>query len=124
MAVEYNQYNPIRTVDGAYVPVPHIYEWSEDDISDENAGRTEDAKMHKNRVAQIRTLHLSWDGLKTDEISAVLTAFDPEYVQVQYLDAKAGAYTTDTFYVGGRHSSIYNAKTQVWGPLTFDVIMQ
>lgn len=118
-------YNPLQSVDGLTVPSPSKYEWKESDVSAKDAGRTEDAVMHKMMIARKIHLELSWDYLTIAEASTVLTAFTrSEYFQVKYLDAKAGGYLTKTFYVGDRSTPLYNAVKGLWENVSFNIIEQ
>lgn len=117
------QYNPIQSVGGVAIPCPSKYEWTINDVSDADAGRTEDGKMHKMRVARKRKLELEWKNVSTEEAQAVLTAFAPEYVSVNCLDVLAGGYATRTFYSGDQKSSAYSTILGVW-TVSFNVIEQ
>ena len=126
----YNQYNPIRKVAPytgsvgtyVYVPVPSKYQYDLQDVSSPDAGRTEDALMHKQRIAQKVKIELAWSNLTTSGVSEVLTAFNSEYLSIEYLDAKAGTYVTKIFYVGDRTSPLYNSKLGVWENVSFNII--
>lgn len=118
----YNALNPIRTVDGAYVPVPSKYKYSLQDVSEPDAGRDEAGYMHKLRIVQKVKLELEWVGKKDAEVSEILTAFNPEYLQITYKDAKSGTYLTKTFYVGDRSAPMYNSKLDIWENVAFNVI--
>lgn len=121
----YIEKNPIRIVGGTtYVPAPSKYEWSLQDISDSKAGRTEDELMHKNRVGQKVKLELEWEALKISEAATLLQAFNPEYVEITYLDAMQGGYLTKTFYIGDRNAPLYNALTGLWDSISFNAIEQ
>ena len=72
-------YNPIRSVDGAAIKCPSAYQWKLSDVSAADAGRTEDTVMDKMRIGQCVHLELSWQNLKNDEVSAILKAFNPVY---------------------------------------------
>ena len=121
----YNVYNPIRIVGGTtYVPAPKKYQWGLQDISDSKAGRTEDELMHKNRTGQKVKLELEWEALSLSDASTVLQAFNPEYVEITYLDAMAGNFLTKTFYIGDREAPIFNARTGVWDSISFNAIEQ
>lgn len=118
-------YNPLQSVDSLTVPSPSKYEWKESDVSAKDAGRTEDAVMHKMMIARKIHLELSWDYLTIAECSTVLTAFTrSEYFPVKYLDAKAGGYMTKTFYVGDRSTPLYNAVKGLWENVSFNIIEQ
>lgn len=121
---EYNPYNPIKTVDGNAVKCPSAYQWSLSDLSDSAAGRTEDTIMHKNRIGQKRKLSLEWKNLTTEECSAILKAFNPEYIKVCFLDAFDGDYMTKTFYVGDRSAPLYNSKMGIWNNVSFSITEQ
>ena len=83
-------YNPIRSVDGAEVPSPSSYQFILSDVSKADSGRTEDGKMWKEKIGQLVKIELEWSYLTIEQMSEVLTAFDPEYIEVEYLDAKLG----------------------------------
>lgn len=119
-----NGYNPIKSVNGVPVPPPSSYQWGLQDISDSDAGRTEDTKMHKNMLGQAVKLELSWRGLKIDQAPCVLQAFQDEYVEVEYLDALLGRYVKKTFYTGDRTGILYNCKLGFWEEISFNIIEQ
>ena len=117
-----NEYNPIRSVDGKSVKCPSSYLYKLEDVSASDAGRTEDTMMHKKRIGQLVGLELSWQNITTEEVSAILKAFDPEYIEVCYLDAKQGKYITSEFYVGNRSAPMYNAAKGLWSNLSFNIV--
>lgn len=114
--------NPIQSVDGVSVLTPSTYKYSLQDISASDAGRTEDTMMHKKKIGQCVKLSLEWSYLTTAECSALLQAFNPEYVTVNYLDAKEGGYKISEFYVGDRTAPLYNATSGLWSNVAFDLI--
>lgn len=117
-------YNPIRSVDGHSVKSPSSYQWDLEDLSDSSAGRTEDCVMHKNRIGQKIAVSLSWNNITTAEASAILKAFNPEYIKASYLDPMEGGYLTKTFYVGNRSAPLYNGKLGLWSNISFKIIEQ
>ncbi len=118
----YNALNPIRSIDGNYVPVPTRYQYSLQDVSAPNSGRTEDALMHKQRITQKVKIELEWANQTTAAVSEILNAFNPEYISVRYLDAKAGDFVTKTFYVGDRAAPLYNSRLGLWENVAFNII--
>ena len=119
-------YNPIQSV-GAYtnIPCPSSFQWKESDVSASDAGRTEDAKMHKMMIAKKVHLELAWQNVTTAEASTILQAFTAsEYFNVNYLDPKANAYLTKTFYVGDRTAPAYNTLKGIWSNVSFNIIEQ
>ncbi len=117
-----NEYNPIRSVDGKAVYCPSSYQYKLEDVSASDAGRTEDTVMHKKKIGQTVGIELSWQNIPTSVCSAILKAFNPEYITVCYLDAKAGDYVTSQFYVGNRSAPLYSAKTGLWSNVSFNII--
>lgn len=115
------EYNPIRSVNGKSVKCPSSYVYKLEDVSASDAGRTEDMLMHKKRIGQLVGLELSWQNITTEEASAILKAFDPEYIEVCYVDAKQGKYVTSEFYVGNRSAPMYNCVKGLWSNLSFSL---
>ena len=118
----FDENNPIRSVDGKAVRCPSSYTWKLEDVSNEDAGRTEDTNMHKNRIGQIISFELSWNNITTTEASAILKAFNPEYINVCYLDLMEGEYVTSEFYVGNRSAPCYNTRLGLWSNVSFNLI--
>lgn len=117
-----NGYNPIKSVDGVAVACPSKFTWKLQDISDSDAGRTEDGVMHKKRIGQAVKIELAWSNLTTEEASVILNAFNPEYITVEYIDPKAGDFVSKVFYVGDRSSPIYSTYLGVWTEVAFNII--
>ena len=117
-----NEYNPIKSVDGAEIKCPCSFKWKLEDLSAADAGRTEDYQMDKARVGQIVGLDLKWKNVTTEDASAILKAFNPEYITVCYLDPKEGLFRTTEFYVGDRAAPLYNCETGLWQEISFSII--
>lgn len=111
-------------VDGVAVRAPFSFKWSKNDISGPNAGRTLDGTMHKNRIAEKRKLSLTWKGIRPEQVSAILQAFEPEYVSVSYPDALNGNTSTRTFYTGDLDAEIYSwtVNNKLYSLLSFSII--
>jgi hypothetical protein len=114
--------NPIASVNGATIKCPSKYQYGLQDVSASDAGRTEAVTMDKKRIGQCVKVELSWAYLTTAEASAILRAFNPEYITVRYLDLLSGAYRTSEFYVGDRTAPMYNAEMGLWENVSFDII--
>lgn len=114
-------FNPIQSVGGVAIPAPSKYDWKLSDVSAADAGRTEDALMHKMRIAQKVHIELEWQNVSDAVAQAVLTAFQPEYINVNYFDYKAMAFQTKRFYVGDRSVTSYN-RTKGIGTIAFNII--
>ena len=78
--------------------------------------------MDKKRIGQIRKIELEWQNVSITDAAAILQAFNPEYIEVCYLDAMTGTYRTSEFYVGDRSTPLYNAKLGVWNNVAFNII--
>ncbi len=116
-------FNPIQSVGGVAIPCPSKYDWKLSDVSAADAGRTEDAKMHKLRIAQKVHIELEWQNVGDAVAQAVLTAFQPEYININYYDYKSMAYLTKRFYVGDRTVSSYNRVKHI-STISFNIIEQ
>lgn len=105
---------------------PSSYQWKLEDVSKPNAGRTEDGTMQKLRMRQVVGIELSWQNITTAQAKTILTAFNPEYINVTYLDPMGnpadGYYTTKVFYVGDRSAPLYNATLGRWSNISFNII--
>lgn len=119
---QYDEQNPIRSVDGKYIKCPSSYLWKLEDVSASDAGRTEDVTMHKKRMGQVVGLELEWQNVKTSDVSEILKAFNPEYITVSYLDAMEGSYVTAEFYVGNRSAPMYNSRLGLWQNVSFNIV--
>lgn len=115
-------YNPIRSVDGVAVKCPSSYKWKLEDLSNKSAGRTEDTIMDKNRIGQIVGIELSWKNVSITDAKTILQQFNPEYVEVEYLDAKEGKYVKSIFYVGDRSAPLYNSELGLWSNISFNLV--
>lgn len=106
------------------LPTPSTFEWGMIDVSASDSGRTQDAKMHKNRIAQKRQLKLSWSGTDKARTAQILQMVNPEYISVTYPDAMSGTDETRTFYVGDRSApiKIWTVGNKRYETLSFDLI--
>ena len=114
--------NPIASVNGATIKCPSKYQYELQDVSASDAGRTEAVTMDKKRIGQCVKVELSWAYLTTAEASTILRAFNPEYINVRYLDLLSGTYRTSEFYVGDRTAPMYNAEMGLWENVSFNII--
>ena len=139
MAFSDDVHSPIRWVadnssgnNKSYVRSPSSYQYDLQDVSESDAGRTEDGKMHKKRIGQVCKISMSWNNVTTETVSTLLKLFQPEYLYVYYLDAYTGNYRTDYFYVGDRSAPMYTnynttgtsgtAVKGLWSNVAFNLI--
>lgn len=97
----------LRYVDGKEVPCPSTFDWSLNDISDSDAGRTHDANstMYVNRIGQKRKITLGWQNKDPETTAQILKMFNPEYIRVTYWDAMDGCEETRTFYCSAERTA-------------------
>lgn len=119
---ELESLNPIYSVDGKEIPCPSTYEFNLQDISEADAGRTEDTVMDKQRIGQCVKLGLAWQNVSIENAARILQAFQPEYITVRYLDALHGKFVTSEFYVGDRSAPLYNTRIGKWSKISFNII--
>lgn len=117
-----SNYNPIESVNGVAVKSPSVYKWKLEDLSASDAGRTEDTVMDKKRIGQLIGIELQWNKVSIKDASTILKLFNPEYINVRYLDAKEGEYVNRTFYVGERSAPLYNGELGLWDNIAFNLI--
>ena len=119
---------PMLTVDGVTVPDPASFKWAIEDVSNSDAGRTEDFVMHKNRGAQKRKLTLGWSVKTWHDASVILRAFNPEYISVRYPDMLDEEFETRTFYAGSERTGQVkwwlNGENKRIGDISFSIIEQ
>lgn len=118
----YNELNPIRSVDGAYIPVPSSYKPNASDVSESNAGRTEDTKMHKLMLGTCDHIGLSWAYLEPEAAQEVMAAFAPEYFDLEYLNVRNGSYRTSEFYCGDKNIEMIQTPIGMRWNISFNVI--
>ena len=110
----------------AGVPNPTDITWGVQDISSADAGRTNDSNvtMHKNLVARKRKLQLTWKNLDGPATSAVLRAFMPEYVFVQYHDPVNDEYQIREFYTGDKSAPMHSMTIGgvIYKTVSFNII--
>lgn len=109
-------------VDGVNIKTPSKFDLTYQDVSAKDAGRTQDALMHKNRVARKISISLAWNNPTPEEIDAIFSAFSPEYFDVTFpfgtsmitrtFYAGDQAYPMKQWYVGGKR----------YGQVAFDII--
>lgn len=115
--------NPLKSVGGVTgLPVPSVYDYSQNDVSKPDAGRTEDGTMHKEKIGTCVKLELSWQNVSLDKGKTILSAFQNEYLSVEYFDGVTGSYKTATFYVGDRSAKMYSFKLGIWSSISFNLI--
>lgn len=114
------------TVDGVVIKAPASLNWGLYDVSAPDAGNDIEGTMFKARIGQKRKLELTWKGLKKAQITPILQAFNPEYVDITYFDPLDGALTTRNFYTGDRSADVafWVENREIYGTLSLNVIQR
>ena len=112
------------SVDGVAMPCPSSWTWGLQDVSAGESGRTDDALMHKNRVAQKRKIQVAYAGVTPEVARTVLTAINPEYITVRYFDPLTGGMENKEMYVGDRTAPVkwWWSGKKIFESLSFDLI--
>ncbi len=97
-------------------------DWAKQDLSAPDAGRLESGRMLKKRVGKADRLDLEWKVIKRIDAATVLQAFDPEYILVEYLDAKKGDWRTEHFYSGDMQTTGWLPHLDSWKLATLSII--
>lgn len=111
-------------IDGIAIPAPTDYEYSEEDVSSENTGRTLDGVMHKDVVAVKDYYPCKWGRLSWEDAATLLNAVHGKtQVLFTHVDPKVpNRYVTDTFYIGKRTCRIKNLNNKIWSDVTMTFI--
>ena len=97
-------------------------DWAKQDLSAPDAGRVESGRMLKKRVGKVDRLDLEWKYITRAKAAVVFKAFDPEYVLVEYLDAKSGQWVTKHFYTGDMAATGWIPHLDSWESVTLPII--
>jgi len=97
-------------------------DWAKQDLSAPDAGRLESGRMLKKRVGKVDRLDLEWKYITRAKAAVVFKAFDPEYVLVEYLDAKSGQWVTKHFYTGDMAATGWIPHLDSWESVTLPII--
>jgi hypothetical protein len=118
-----NHSNMLR-VDGVAIKSPSKMSISLQDVSAAGSGRTQDSLMHKNRVSQKWKIQLAWNNTSPADTASILTAFNPEYIDVEFMNPMTASRETRTFYVGDRSApvKIWSVANKIYESVAFDII--
>ena len=116
--------NNMIKVDGVKIKTPSTFQLSINDVSASDAGRTQDALMHKNRITRKRKIALAWNGPTPEQAHQILQAFAPEYVNVTYFDPVENTTVTRNFYSGDQEApvKVWTVKNKRYEQIRFDII--
>ena len=105
-------------------PTPSSMTWGLQDVSAADSGRTDDARMHKNRIAQKEKLSLVWATKRPNVVATILQLFDAEYFYVRYNNPKTNSMAVREFYAGDRSAPVkqWTVGGKLYEQVSFDII--
>lgn len=111
-------------VDGVDMPNPSKLQWGLQDVSIGDSGRDDSGYMYKGRVTQKVKIELEWSAVTPSVASTILTAFNPEYINVRYFDPMENAYKTIEAYVGDRAAPVkmWTDNAKIYETVSFNII--
>ena len=118
-----NKEDIIFKVDGVVIPTPTTYEWSQEDLSSEETGRTLDGYMHKDVIDYKDVYACTWKKLSWAETAVLLKAIrGKSKVRLQYADpTNPNTMSVGDFYVGKRSTAAMNLSDpdRTWKDIGF-----
>lgn len=113
-------------IDGVEIPTPSTYEFSIEELSSEQTGRTMDGVMHKDVIAVKDTYSCTWKKLSWQDMSRLLNAIDgKQQFNFTHVDPRIpNQWVTYPFYVGERTGTALNIKDpkRTWTDLSLKFI--
>ncbi|HAL88442.1 MAG TPA: hypothetical protein DCO69_04850 [Clostridiales bacterium] len=100
------------------------YQWEDNDIDGDGAGRAMDTMMDRDLLADKTKLQISCRDLLQSESSAILTDIKQEFYEATVLDACKGEITCQ-MYTSSRKAAIAVVRDDgevVWSGLSFSMI--
>lgn len=101
------------------------FKWTRSDIDGDDAGRTQDGLMHRNRIATKDRLDITIRPTRTNEIKDIIQALEPEFVNVTYTSPRTGLSVTKTMYSNNIPAQVCwddpDGET-IWEKFTFPLI--
>jgi len=119
-------------IDGVRIPTPSTYNFSLEDLSSEQTGRTLDGVMHKDVVDDKMRFDCTWARLSWDDMSTLLGAINKKTkVRFTYADPRyppdndhPNGFREGDFYVGTRTGAALDLSDNKrnWTGLSIDFI--
>lgn len=95
-------------INGKNVPQPSEVVYNRYDLDSEDSFRSLSGEMQRDRIAVKVKLECRWNALDEGEMSALLSAMDEVFFDINYFDPHQGGYISKTFYVGDRSAPVYS----------------
>lgn len=97
-------------INGKEAKAPESMQFSLQDLSSENSGRDMNGIMHKDVVAQKRSLNCKWGPMTMQDCAFLLKPVNSATFDVTYPDLLDGKPETRKFYVGDRTAPILRIR--------------
>lgn len=98
-------------IDGKVMPTPGGMTVRYQDLDSSDTGRAANGEMIRERVRSgVRTLEINWKALYADEMSLLLNALEPAFVNVRFFDPKTASFQNATMYSGDRPAVFYTLR--------------
>lgn len=110
-------------INGAVMPAPKSFTVNISDLDGES-NRNADGELIRDRIATKRKLEIEYQPLDPYEISLILKAISPVFINVEYPDPQEGRVITKNMYAGDKSSPMYciiNGEPK-WSGLKFNLI--
>ena len=117
----------VFTIDGVSI-LPYVasdgLKYTRSDLDGENAGRTMDGVMHRDRIASKVRWDVTCKLLSAPELAVVLALIEPEFVEVTFTNPATGQPVTKTMYSNNIPTTLAfaNQGETWWTSLTFPLI--
>ena len=97
------------TIDNKIMPCPSTLVWSISDFDLDSGRSAITGEMVRERVCSKEKIQLTWNSadLSTSEISTILSAVSPVFIQVEYFSPLVGDYVQKTMYCSDRELNFY-----------------
>lgn len=95
--------------------------WTRNDIDGDDAGRTMDGTMHRDRITSKVRLDVTCLPLSSEDAAVVLNAIMPEFVTVEYTDPMEGT-VKKKMYANNIPATYIDTVTDKWMGIAFPLI--
>lgn len=113
-------------IDGVAIPIPMKWEFSVEDLSSDETGRTLDGVMHKDVIDIKDTYTAEWGTLSLTDAATLLTAVDGKTeVTLTYPDPRVSTgFISNRFYIGKRKAAALDLSDdgRAWKGIGFQFI--
>lgn len=92
------------------------------DLDSDSSVRNAKGELMRDRISVKRKIDVSFQPLKTQEISFILNLVRDIFFDVSFIDPQVGRTVTCKMYVGDRTSALIDSRKELWTGLKFNLI--